>query len=372
MKPTLRFYTNIPSPYNLDLFESLSNHFQLEVIYYSKIESDRQWDINTDSAKYVSKVLKNNFIGRFIQRFKTEFHFSLGILNTSFNDESNYVILGGNYFSPNTYIVLLVSYIKKKKIFWFGERLFPTNNWIKKIIKRILISPINLISDGIFAVGKSAVESYREYGYSKAIINTPYSINNDKFLSNPDFSSFLRLNKTSQEKIIIISSGSLIHRKGFDVSIEALNLIDDNLLEKVEYWIMGDGHLKEKLKMQAKPSLTIRFIGFVNSSDLYKYYQKADIFLFTSRYDGWGVVVNEAMASGLPIVVTKYCGASEYVNRNGGFVVDINPIDINAKLIELIKNEGLRREMGLFNLQKSNEISSEKIAESIYMALKFF
>ena len=181
MKPTLSFYTNIPSPYNLDLFEALSNHFELQVIYYSKIESGRQWHIDTEHPNYESTVLENNWIGRFIQKFKSEFHFSSGIFKRALNDASDSVILGGNYFSPNTYIILLASNIKRKKIFWFGEKLLPTHSFIKTTIKKILLAPLFKSCHGIFCVGQAAIESYQSFGYKGDCHNIPYSIKSSNF-----------------------------------------------------------------------------------------------------------------------------------------------------------------------------------------------
>ena len=72
---------------------------------------------------------------------------------------------------------------------------------------------------------------------NKPIFNTPYSINNERFKD-------IKHDKSNDhEKIIFLSSGSLIHRKGYDLAIQAFNLLDDQLKSKIEYWILGDGIL---------------------------------------------------------------------------------------------------------------------------------
>jgi glycosyltransferase involved in cell wall biosynthesis len=138
------------------------------------------------------------------------------------------------------------------------------------------------------------------------------------------------------------------------------------LRQKIEYCILGDGDLKNELQKLAKPDLKINFIGFVEPNNLPYYYKNSDIFLFTSRYDGWGVVINESMAAGLPIIVTKNCGASEYIDNFGGFVVECDPTVISKKLETLIANQLLRKKMGLYNFEKSKNISSDSIAKKMY------
>ena len=159
MKSKLSFYTNIPSPYNLDLFEELSKYFQLQVIYYSKTESGRQWFIDTENIHYSSVVLENNFIGRLINKFKNQFHFSSGILSILLKDDSESVIIGGNYFSPNTYIILLFSKINRKKIYWFGEKLLPDKSLFHNCVKRLLLLPIFKSFNGLLCVGNAAIQS---------------------------------------------------------------------------------------------------------------------------------------------------------------------------------------------------------------------
>jgi glycosyltransferase involved in cell wall biosynthesis len=107
-------------------------------------------------------------------------------------------------------------------------------------------------------------------------------------------------------------------------------------------------------------------MGFVEPSDIPKYFNSASAFLLTSRYDGWGVVINEAMAAGLPLIVTNTCGASEYVDTNGGFIVNCDVMDISSKINYLVLNPELARNFSMYNSKKANEISSDHIAEKMF------
>ena len=370
MKPTLSFYTNIPSPYNLDLFEALSNHFELQVIYYSKIESGRQWHIDTEHPNYQTTVLENNWVGRFIQKFKSEFHFSSGIFKRALNDASDSVILGGNYFSPNTYIVLLASNIKKKKIFWFGEKLLPTSSFIKTTIKKILLAPLFKSCQGILCVGQAAIKSYQSFGYKGDCYNIPYSIKSSNFdvkaLDKTKLEN-LKQGLNSENKLVILTSGSLIQRKGIDIAIQSYLNLPIDIKSKTMLWIAGDGPLRAELEAMDNKSGDIRFLGFLDSKDLPYYFNLSSVFLFCSRYDGWAVVINEALSAGLPVVVSNQVTAAELItNEINGFVCETDNVAAFTQSLEKILRGGdLRLEMSENNYQLSQEWNSEAMASKV-------
>jgi glycosyltransferase involved in cell wall biosynthesis len=223
----------------------------------------------------------------------------------------------------------------------------------------VLISPINLFTKAIFAVGEGAISSYRSFGYKKPIFNTPYSINNTRFGKKSNYKH------PEQVKIIFLSSGSLIYRKGYDLAIQAFNLLDDRIKSKVEYWILGDGPLLTYLQSLRNPGLTVRLMGFVEPSDIPKYFNSASVFMLTSRYDGWGVVVNEAIAAGLALIVTNTCGAAEYVNNDNGFVVKCDAQEISEKISYLVLNPKISVKFSDYNIQLAQSISSDSISRRL-------
>jgi glycosyltransferase involved in cell wall biosynthesis len=371
MKPSLTFYTNIPSPYNSNLFEALSEKFILNVIYYSKLEKGRQWDLDTDHPNYKHLLLEDNIIAKLIQKYITEFHFSSKIFHQAFNDNSSSILLSGNYFSANTYIVLLVAKIRNKKIYWFGEKLLPTSNILKKVIKFILLKPILNSCKAIFCVGNEAIISYKYYGYKGLCLNTPYSINTSNFnksnLLHKKLES-LREKLNPHNDLIILTSGSLIRRKGIDIAIKTFLKFSEIHNKKASLWILGDGSQKNELVNLTKDSIKIFFHGFVQPEELPYYFNLAHIFLFCSRYDGWAVVINEALASGLPVVVSNKVSASELIiNDINGYVCDSENIDMYLdSLIKISISDNLRSYMSEENYKLSQKITSKNIANIFY------
>ncbi len=359
-KKTLTFFTNIPSPYNLDLFESLAKRLSLIVYYYSSIESERQWNLDIESKNYTSSVLKRDFLQRFLQGINRNLYFNFQCIRIALTARSDYFVLGGNYFAPNTILLLIILNFRKQKVFWYGERLTPSAGKWRYYAKRALITPVNLFTKAIFAVGKSAMISYKKHGYNEPIFNTPYAISSH-FFDNVEYRK-----PSPNMKVVFLSSGSLIHRKGYDIAIQAFNLLDDHLKSKIEYWILGDGPLRNDLERMVEPGLTVKFKGFVEPSQIAEYFKNSSVFLLTSRYDGWGVVVNEAIAAGLPLIVTSNCGAAEYVNEHNGFVVTNDINEISAKISHLIEHVEDREKFSDYNLHMSKSISSDSIATRLF------
>ena len=107
----------------------------------------------------------------------------------------------------------------------------------------------------------------------------------------------------------------------------------------------------------------MKFAGWVNQQKTLEYYSKSDIFCFPSIREFGGAVVLEAMACGLPVIVTSQCGSADVVDEGvNGFVVPPRDIEaITNKLVFLAENEAKRVEMG-----KAARITAEQQTPEIY------
>ena len=364
MNSKITFITNIPSPYNLDLYDSLSKISDLDVYFYTNIEIERQWIINLDHIPYKYKIFKKDFLFYLLQKINRNLYFNFESIQLAFRDKNNYIILSGNYFSPNNLILSTIYKLRKKKVFWYGESIIKSNNWILNIFKYIILKYLNILYSGVFAVGEKAIRSYQDFGITSNIYNTPYSI---KSRNNE-----LRKEKNDFSTIKFLSSGSLITRKGHDIVIEAFNLLNKEQSKKVELTILGDGPELRNLLKIIKPHIKVNFIGFVQPDEINKYFQDAHIFIIASRYDGWGVVINEALAYGLPVIVSNSCGASEYIKESVGFVINPNSIEIFNKLLYFINNIENYNSISNNCFELANQINSDVIANKIYNILKTY
>lgn len=112
--------------------------------------------------------------------------------------------------------------------------------------------------------------------------------------------------------------GRLIESKGLDVLLEAFSR-----LETGELSIAGDGPLRGSIEAAAAQDPRIRFHGYVDGDALADVYRQADVLVVPSLYEPWGLVVHEALAHGLPVILTDQVGAGDDLVDPGtnGYVV---------------------------------------------------
>ena len=134
------------------------------------------------------------------------------------------------------------------------------------------------------------------------------------------------------EKKMILSVGQFVYRKGFDILIRACK----SLSPDVGVYIVGGKAILEYTELLNKLGIdNIHFIEFKTKKELIEYYRAADVFVLPTREDIWGLVINEAMAFGLPIVTTDKCGAGiEMVKNNrNGYIIHSDAVEELAAAI---------------------------------------
>jgi glycosyltransferase involved in cell wall biosynthesis len=117
----------------------------------------------------------------------------------------------------------------------------------------------------------------------------------------------------------LIYSGRLVQLKGLVPFLRVLlRWLEDHPESSCELWLVGDGPMRKELEeFPASKSLTLRFLGNVEYDHLPHIYAEGGILAFPSLSDEWGVVVNEALASGMPILGSVYSQAVEELIKDG-------------------------------------------------------
>lgn len=131
---------------------------------------------------------------------------------------------------------------------------------------------------------------------------------------------FLRNKHGIKEKKMVIAVGQFIPRKGFDRLIRAMQYLDNN----IGVYIVGGEPTQEYIKLKQLFQLeNLHFLGFKNRRELKELYLAADVFVHPTCEDIWGLVVNEALACGLPVVTTDCCiaGRELIVNGKNGYII---------------------------------------------------
>ena len=158
-----------------------------------------------------------------------------------------------------------------------------------------------------------------------------------------------------QDSFLFCFVGSLIPRKSPQTLLKALTELLETTNEKRVYALfIGDGSSKRKLlELSSRCSQHTRFLGFLNQSDLPKYYQCCDALVLPSTEESWGLVVNEAMACGIPAIVSEHVGCVPDLidDRLTGFSFPAGDVaalkDRMLRIIALQDNERARVESAL-------------------------
>ena len=154
----------------------------------------------------------------------------------------------------------------------------------------------------------------------------------------------------SQEKKIVLGVGNFTSKKNWEALLKLLPTMDNILLV-----LIGYGNLeKEYLKLIKTNNIEnkVSIVGKKENLELKKYYKAADVFIFPSLYDQFGFVVPEALASGLPVICTKYAGASCLIHDGyNGFVVNPN-IDFTKEINEVLKNLSFYQQNAASSMEK--------------------
>lgn len=169
-------------------------------------------------------------------------------------------------------------------------------------------------------------------------------------------------------KIKIISVGRLAKQKGFDILLEAHKKLIDEKIEHEVYILGNDGGEQEYLINKIKEyNLENNFflIGFKENP--YAYIKQADIFVSSSRYEGYPLVIMEALTLGKAIIGTKCTGTTELL-ENGKYGILVEPENVeklSSAMKNLILNSELRKKYEILSLERRKIFNKNEIFEQI-------
>ena len=134
---------------------------------------------------------------------------------------------------------------------------------------------------------------------------------------------------------------------------------------------MGDGELRSELEYLAEDENNIKFLGFLQPSEIPYIFGLSDIFLFCSKYDGWAVVINEAISAGLPVITSMQARASELVLAGDlGYVHDCEEIYKFTESLELlISDSKLRDELSARAKLFAKTCNSSSMADKVLQVI---
>jgi glycosyltransferase involved in cell wall biosynthesis len=353
------YITNIPAPYRVEFWNELGKHCELSVWFEAVNEKDREWKVSGIGENFKYKFLKGYTLG-------IDKHINPSIIRELNKEGFDIYILGG-YSSPTE--MAAIKWLNYNKIPFLlnsdGGFIKKMENPILKRIKSYFISS----ASAYLSSGANCTKYLKYYGANEERIYC-YPFSSVSFDSNDIVSLNFQEKTQVREKIglrekVILSIGRFISLKGLDTLIEAFRHLDD---EKTSLVLIGGGPERVKYEQLIKKyniSDKVVLIDFLQKKDLVKYWSIADIFVFPSRNDVWGLVLNEALAFGLPIVATNGAGGSfELVVENkNGYIIDVDNINEMAEKVRIIlQDEELKENFGKYSIKLSKSYTPKEMA----------
>lgn len=361
------YLTNAPTPYKIEFWEEFGKYCDLTVLLEvdNSKERDKSWKSDRQRDHYTEIVMPHMFrrsTGAFCPKVKNYLKKRDGI-----------VVVNGYNTLTGIYAIIYSKLRKIPYIISCDGGLLKDDKPLVKRIKKYLLSG----ASGYLSSGKVTDEYLIRYNANKTKIgNYPFtSVKSENVLEKPLSAGeklIIRNKLKITERTVIISVGQFIYRKGFDILLKACNGMNKN----IGIYIIGGEPIEEYKELVDKYCLTnVHFLHFLQPDKLRQYYYASDLFVLPTREDIWGLVVNEAMACGLPVITTTRCVSGMEMIRNGDTGILVEPDDVEGlhnAMDKLLSNDQLLRSMSAQALERAKEYTIEKMAEKTAEYLRRF
>jgi glycosyltransferase involved in cell wall biosynthesis len=307
--------TNILPPYLLPVMSDLAKKVAaLRIFLSAPMERDRPWDPNWGELDVtLQKSLCVNVQQKYPQGFATrvERHLPYDTLPLLLRHRPDVVISAQLGFRTIQSIVYRSIIRNSRLVVWVdaSEHTEKRVGPLLTILRRFLLR----YADAVLVVGKSGRRYLQGLGVlAHRTVEVPYVVDASMFRA-------CDLQRNSQEARRLLYVGQLIARKGIVQFLQELILwTKRHPSQTCEFWLIGDGPLRTQLEALNAPSnLTVKFFANVPYQCLPDFYAQGGICVLPTLADTWGLVVNEALAAGLPVIGSIYSQAVEELIEHG-------------------------------------------------------
>lgn len=291
--------TNFIPPYRVSLYKAVSDKVEnFHVFVCTEMEKNRSWkvdvgDLNVTIQKNISyfKTTENGY--------KTYVHFPYDTIFKLIKYNPDVVIsaeLGFRSLFSTVYCKLF----NRPLILWLALSQHTERNkkGLRITVRKFLLKN----SSAILCNGKSSKDYVKSLGVNKKVFYIPCT---------SDYRIGLPKSSFNKEVKKVLYTGDLIKRKGIEEMVNSFvkwSIRYPN--ESIDLIIAGDGVEKIQFeKIDSYPNINCQLLGRVAYEKLQELYLEVDLYLFPTLEDEWGVVVNEAFASGIPVIGSIYSQA---------------------------------------------------------------
>lgn len=321
---------NVASYHQVEFFDELakSDKLQVKVLYQLESTFDRNWK-NRIVPSHDFELLRRIYISK-----SRALYLNFGLIKVIRGFQPDKIILT-QYANLNQLFLLWMSVLlcSKKMILWterpgisFNEAPVLSNNFLRVVGRQLSLLPIKLNNSiQIWGIGRFSCEYYDSMVIRKAY-NVPYYSDIQKFLTSKRVN-----NETNTIKLLF--AGKFIKRKGIDLLIE---VVKSKYFPNIEFHFLGTGPLQKDVIDLCESNDYCFYHGFVEREQMADFYIDKDVLILPGRHDGWGMVIQEAMASGLGIISTQNVGAAlDLVDSENGILIEPSKNSLSQALESL-------------------------------------
>jgi len=336
-----------PSYYQVPIFCGLEDNINVSVLFCIKKQreyKDEEFGINVNMGINVLFGYKYRFLKNFSLQPYNNFwgQVNFGVVKEIFLEKPDFLWVNG-WNSFTNWLAFLAAFLIGTKVFLRAES--PLNQELLKpkwklFLKKLVFKPLFKKISAFLYIGEENRKFYKYYGVpDEKLFFTPYAVDNDRFMAAAEELKPKRkelrkkLLGIEDDRPIILFVGKLIDKKRPLDLLRAYELLitDYQLPITPSLLFVGDGALRPELEKYTKEHELkgVHFAGFKNQTELPEYYAIADVFVLPSGPgETWGLVVNEAMCFGLPVIVSDMVGCAPDLVENGknGFVFPMGNI----------------------------------------------
>jgi glycosyltransferase involved in cell wall biosynthesis len=312
------------------------SNFSTKEFFDTQFKKKIKWDIDLLKG-YNYKFL--NYIGP--NKVTTFLPLTTDFYKNIFTDKTDIIWIHGIKSWYNLTIIILAKF-RNKKVFVRDEShllnrgIQKKRSLLNKLFNFVLFKFIDNFIDAYLAIGSINKKFYLSNKIKKdKIFYVPYTVDNNLFYKKKK----IKKNK----KIIFLYAGKFTHNKGADLLLKAIYNLNKNknFLSNTKFIFIGDGEIKnESVEFTKKKKITnVKFFPFQKKyKDLIKFYHSSDVFILPSRFENWGLTINEAMAGENAIICSEQCGASYDLVKNSvnGYTFKNSDIEDLSNKINLV------------------------------------
>lgn len=352
--------TNMPAPYRIAAWnimaEKMGDNFR--VLFCCKKEPNRHWTV--PEIKFRHDYLKENF--RIKNNGNTYVHKNPDVWKHLVAFQPDVIVTGG--FNPTMLYAFAYTLLKGKKHVPISDAWKLSEQGISvvhKIVRRVLYS----FSQAYIACSVKGKEYYQSFGLNdKAIFISHYTVN------LPDPSSYKVL---EERRYDLVFSGQFTERKNPFFFIQICKLLKE-MKPDLKVLLLGGGPLSQQMLHElSQQGIDFDYPGYVAQERLPEYYSKSKLFLFPTESDAWGVVANEALSAGTPLLVTPFAGCSNelVINEYNGFVLTLET-SLWAEHCMMLLQDKQKWKYFSENAQRSaSQFTHQRAANALFEACKY-